>query len=109
MSKKIPKNIKFESALSELEKQVELLESGDLPLDESLEAFQYGTELSRICLSKLSTAKAAVEKLVVPEDNEEAYRTEHFATTEDDTMDAAADDDEETTLVEAEAEDEDGF
>lgn len=111
MSKKIPKNIKFEAALSELEKQVELLESGDLPLDESLEAFQYGTELSRICLSKLSTAKAAVEKLVVPEGNEEAYRTEPFATTEDETADAGAadEDNEETTLVEAEAEDEDGF
>jgi exodeoxyribonuclease VII small subunit len=63
--KKIPKTMKFEAALSELEKQVELLESGDLSLDASLEAFQYGTELSKICLGKLNTAKAAVEKLVV--------------------------------------------
>jgi exodeoxyribonuclease VII small subunit len=81
MSKKIPKNIKFEAALSELEKQVELLESGQLSLDDSLAAFQYGTELSKICLGKLNTAKGAVEKLVVPAGNEEAYHTEPFATT----------------------------
>ena len=79
--KKIPKNMKFEAALSELEKQVELLESGDLSLDASLEAFQYGTELSKICLGKLNTAKAAVEKLVVTGDD--TYHTEPFATLAD--------------------------
>lgn len=76
--KKIPKNISFETALAELEKQVQNLESGDLNLDRSLEAFAYGTELSRICLSKLNTAKAAVEKLVVPPEDEEAFHTEAF-------------------------------
>lgn len=76
--KKIPKNMKFEAALSELEKQVELLESDDLSLDASLEAFKYGTELSKICLGKLNTAKAEVEKLVVTGDG--AYHTEPFAT-----------------------------
>ncbi len=80
--KKIPKNMKFEAALSELEKQVELLESGDLSLDASLEAFQYGTELSKICLGKLNTAKAAVEKLVVTGDD--TYHTEPFATMAED-------------------------
>lgn len=81
MSKKIPKNMKFEAALSELEKQVELLESGQLSLDDSLAAFQYGTELSKICLGKLNTAKGAVEKLVVPAGDEADYHTEPFATT----------------------------
>ena len=36
-TKKIAKNIKFEDALSELEAQVQLLESGELPLDKALE------------------------------------------------------------------------
>ena len=31
--KKIAKNIKFEEALAELEQQVQLLESGELPLE----------------------------------------------------------------------------
>ena len=45
-TKKIAKNIKFEDALSELEAQVQLLESGELPLDKALEVFKYGVELS---------------------------------------------------------------
>ena len=44
--KKIAKNIKFEEALAELEEQVRLLESGELSLEESLEVYKYGVELS---------------------------------------------------------------
>ena len=47
-TKKIAKNIKFEDALSELEEQVQLLESGELPLDKALEVLKYGVELSRV-------------------------------------------------------------
>ena len=82
-TKKIAKNIKFEEALAELEKHVNLLESGSLPLEESIEAFKYGTELSRICLEKLNTAKAAVEKLLVPEGDDEDFTTEEFKDLED--------------------------
>ena len=39
-AKKIAKNIKFEDALSELEQQVKLLESGELPLEEALDIFR---------------------------------------------------------------------
>ena len=56
-TKKIAKNIKFEDALSELEAQVQLLESGELPLDKALEVFKYGVELSRVCSSRLETAR----------------------------------------------------
>ena len=54
-AKKIAKNIKFEDALSELEAQVQLLESGELPLDKALDVFKYGVELSRVCSSRLET------------------------------------------------------
>ena len=54
-AKKIAKNIKFEDALSELEQQVKLLESGELPLEEALDIFRYGVELSKVCTSKLET------------------------------------------------------
>ena len=76
--KKIAKNIKFEEALSELEAVVEKLESGDLPLEEAIEQFQRGTELSKICMEKLNVAKAAVQKLVVSPINDEDYHTENF-------------------------------
>lgn len=61
--KKVPKGIKFEEALQKLEATVAALESGELPLDEAIEEFQYGTELSKACLAKLNLAKAQVEKL----------------------------------------------
>ena len=76
--KKTAKNIKFEEALAELESAVEKLESGDLPLEEAIEEFKRGTELSRICLEKLNKAKAVVQKLVVSPVNDEDYHTEDF-------------------------------
>ena len=61
--KKVPKGIKFEEALQKLEETVAALESGEPPLDEAIEEFQYGTELSKACLAKLNLAKAQVEQL----------------------------------------------
>ena len=75
--KKIPKNIKFEDALSELEEQVHLLESGELPLEQALDVFKYGVELSRICTGKLETVKQEVEKIVVTDDGAD-YSLEAF-------------------------------
>ena len=75
-TKKIAKNMKFEEALTELEEQVRLLESGDLPLEEALEVYKYGIELSKLCVGKLNTVKQEVEKLVT--DSEESYHTEPF-------------------------------
>jgi exodeoxyribonuclease VII small subunit len=77
-AKKMNKNIKFEEALAELEAAVEKLESGDLPLEEAIEEFQKGTELSKICLEKLNKAKAAVQKLVVSPVNDGDFHTEDF-------------------------------
>ncbi len=74
--KKITKNIKFEDALAELEEQVRLLESGELPLEQSLDVFKHGIELSKICLSKLDTVKQEVEKIIA-NDNDE-YKLETF-------------------------------
>lgn len=76
MAKKIAKNIKFEEALAELEEQVRLLESGELSLEQSLEVFKYGIELSKICMGKLDTVKQEVEKIVVASDDD--YKLETF-------------------------------
>ena len=77
-AKKIAKNIKFEDALSELEQQVKLLESGELPLEEALDIFRYGVELSKVCTSKLETVKQEVEKIVVANDGDADYKLEAF-------------------------------
>lgn len=54
----------FEKALTDLEAIVEKLEQGDLPLDESLKAFERGVELTRHCQVALKQAEQKVEILL---------------------------------------------
>jgi exodeoxyribonuclease VII small subunit len=68
-SKELPN---FEKALEELETLVEQLESGDLNLDQSLQQFRRGVELTRHCQSVLEEAQQIVEQLVDPEDEASA-------------------------------------
>lgn len=75
-TKKVNKNIKFEDALQELEAQVALLESGELPLEEALEVYKKGIELSQLCIGRLNMVKQEVEKITVKPDG--AYETEVF-------------------------------
>lgn len=77
-ARKIAKNIKFEDALSELEEQVKLLESGELSLEQSLDVFKHGIELSKVCMNKLDTVKQEVEKIVVAEGSSDQYKLEVF-------------------------------
>ena len=60
--------MKFEEALKRLEKIVEELENGSLSLDDSLEKYEEGIRLSRICAKKLEAAKKKVEILLKLED-----------------------------------------
>jgi len=59
-----PKPLDFESAMSELESLVERLEHGELPLEESLAAFERGVTLTRACQSALKDAEQKVEILL---------------------------------------------
>ena len=54
----------FESCLDELEKVVKELETGDLPLDRSLELFERGMSLSDSCRKQLEEAETRVETLI---------------------------------------------
>jgi len=56
--------IDFEKSMSELEALVEKLERGDLPLEESLAAFERGVALTRACQTALSEAEQKVELLM---------------------------------------------
>ncbi len=55
---------KFEDALARLEEIVRELESGDLPLEQSLKMFEEGIKLSRICHKRLEDAERRVEILL---------------------------------------------
>jgi len=50
----------FEKALEELESLVHRMEDGKLPLEESLAAYQRGTELIKFCESRLNDAQARI-------------------------------------------------
>jgi len=50
----------FETALSELSQIVERLENGNMPLDESLEAFEKGIGLVKICENRLNEAEQKI-------------------------------------------------
>ena len=54
----------FETSLAELEQIVGRLESGDLPLEESLELFEKGIKLSRECRTRLTNAERRIEILM---------------------------------------------
>ena len=69
----------FEQSLEELETLVDKLERGQLTLDESLETFENGMKLARVCTQKLTEAERKIEKLI--EKNGE-LRTEPFDTSQ---------------------------
>ena len=56
------KSIKFEELLSELDSIVAELESGELDLEQSIEKYKLGIELSSKCKKMLEDAKAEVIK-----------------------------------------------
>jgi exodeoxyribonuclease VII small subunit len=53
----------FEESLAQLEKIVERLEGGDLPLEESLRLYEEGMKLSRACGERLEAAERRIEIL----------------------------------------------
>lgn len=60
----------FEEAIKELELTVHALESGKLGLNESIEYFQKGMELSKYCNSKLSEAEKYIKIMIEGENGE---------------------------------------
>jgi exodeoxyribonuclease VII small subunit len=63
VAKKRTEKINFESAIKELESLVEQMEQGDITLEQSLENFERGIELSRACQKALQEAEQKVQIL----------------------------------------------
>ena len=62
----------FEDALRALEDVVRRLESGDVPLDESIALYERGEGLRRHCQARLDAAQARIEKIVAGPDGKPA-------------------------------------
>lgn len=63
------KNIKFEEAILKLEAIVEKLEAGDIALDESVQAFEEGNNLVKLCMEKLNSVEKRIKSLSEPKDS----------------------------------------
>ena len=54
----------FEQALIALEEVVQQLESGNVPLDQSITLYERGEALRKHCQARLDAAQARIEKIV---------------------------------------------
>lgn len=61
----IKKDMTFEEAMARLEEIVKYLEGGNAPLDKSLEIFEEGVALVKLCNAKLDSAEQKVRFLTV--------------------------------------------
>jgi exodeoxyribonuclease VII small subunit len=52
--------MKFEEALTQLESVVARLESGELPLEDSLRLFEEGVHLTKLCTRRLEEAERRI-------------------------------------------------
>jgi exodeoxyribonuclease VII small subunit len=66
----------FEESLKQLEKIVDQLERGDLPLEESIRLFEDGVRLSTACKQELDAAEGKVQLLMKERDG--SMRAEVF-------------------------------
>ncbi len=66
----------FEESLKQLEKIVDQLERGDLPLEESIRLFEDGVRLSTACKQELDAAEGKVQILMKERDG--SMRAEPF-------------------------------
>ncbi|WP_347274462.1 exodeoxyribonuclease VII small subunit [Candidatus Kuenenia sp.] len=68
--------VKFEEALKGLEKIVDKLERGDMPLDETLSEYENGIKLYKKCVSLLDEAEKKIQILVKDENG--SFSTRDF-------------------------------
>lgn len=54
----------FEEALRALEEVVRKLESGEVPLDDSITLYERGEQLRKHCQARLDAAQARIERIV---------------------------------------------
>lgn len=67
--------IKFEDAIKKLEDIAKELESGNLDLDESVDKFEEGMKLSKVCNKMLNEAEKKINLLI---DNGDEIVEENF-------------------------------
>ena len=68
-----PDNFEFETALQQVGQLVQRMESGELSLQDSLQAFEQGVRLTKQCQQALSSAEQRVQILMEQNGQSQAY------------------------------------
>ena len=71
----------FEDALKNLEKAVEQLEQGQLPLDEALDCFEAGVQSANLCRKKLQAVEERIE--ILTKNTDGSFQVESFSQSND--------------------------
>ena len=64
------KDLSFEAAMAELEAVVGQLESGNVPLEESIKLYERGDALKKMCEKKLAEAEEKVAQITLSADGQ---------------------------------------
>lgn len=57
------KNMSFETAIERLNEIVELMESGEQPLDQLMKLYEEGSSLASFCYKKLASAEQKIKQI----------------------------------------------
>lgn len=76
MSKEKLAELSFEEAIEKLEKIVERLEEGDVPLEKAINYFQEGMNLSKICNDKLVNVQNKMTEILSKNDELKRFELE---------------------------------
>jgi len=74
----------FEDSMTQLEKIVEDIEDGDLPLETALKKFEEGVRLSKFCSDKLDETEKKVSLLLKDENGNMSEKSFPFKDTDGD-------------------------
>ncbi|WP_318152989.1 exodeoxyribonuclease VII small subunit [Metabacillus arenae] len=71
--KNMENEVSFEEAMEQLEKIVEKLEEGDVPLEKAIDFFQDGMKLSKLCHDKLQKVEKQMDFILREDDQLEPF------------------------------------
>ena len=78
MKKSEIEKISFEEALEELEAIINRLESGEVPLDETISLYDRGSKLKEFCENKLQSAEEKIQKISKKQSDSEGFEIENI-------------------------------
>jgi exodeoxyribonuclease VII small subunit len=73
MTKKKELELTFEEAMEKLEGIVNILEDGDVPLEQAIEKYKEGMELAKICNEKLKNVEMQLTEILREDGEKESF------------------------------------